>query len=539
MKELTLFHPLNGCSEIPSMLNCPFYYQPCEASLVAARQVQQAIAEMVEWGTEPLDGKMFGVLVVADGDSVGYLQAYSGQIGGRADWSGWVPAVFDYLQPDGYFVTHENEISLLNSRISEMEHSARFQIDCARLSAAEEDKERRIAEYRAFMAEQKALRRERRECGEAEDVLIRESQFQKAELKRLKKLLEEKNAPLKIAVDRHKQQVADLKRQRRMMSDDLQGWLFRQFVLLNGKGKSRNLFEIFGEAITRIPSGAGECCAPKMLQYAFSHGYVPLALAEFWYGKSPVGEVRHHLQFYPACQSKCKPILDFMLEGVDVEPNPLQEQEQETELDVVFDDQYIVVVNKPAGMLSVPGKGARWSALEILERQYTARGKSLRLFPVHRLDMQTSGVLVFAKSVDVQRCLQKEFASHRTKKTYVAVVEGSMTVGAEGVVDLPLSPDYVHRPMQMVDYVNGKAAVTRYEVLSSANGRTRLLLHPEHGRTHQLRVHCAHKDGLGCPIVGDDLYGSHDSRLLLHAMELRLTNAINECEYHLRIEAPF
>lgn len=523
---------------LPDRLNCPFYYQPHPVCLAAAREVYEQIEAMDEWAAEVGEGKMFGILVVQNASGeIGYLKAYSGQICGREDWEGWVPAVFDYLQPDGYFSMHECEIVNVNRQIDDLEKSERHRLDCARLANAQEAAANEIGAYRDFMAEQKVLRGKRRQNGEDEQALVKESQFQKAEFKRLKQRLVVELQPLQNVVNAFDVRVAELRHRRKSMSDSLQKWLFSHFVMINGNGEKRNLLDIFAATPQLVPpSGAGECCAPKLLQYAFLNDMKPVAMAEFWWGRSPVGEIRKHQSFYPACQGKCKPILDFMLEGVDVEPNPLLLPENESKLHVVYEDDYLLVVDKPAGMLSVPGKGSRLSALDLVSKQMGSDGGVL---PVHRLDMQTSGLLMFAKNADIQSVMQRMFASREVKKRYSAVLEGIYEGPSTGTIELPLSADYINRPRQMVDLENGKQAVTIYNILCTRVGKTNVLLFPQTGRTHQLRVHCAHPDGLGIPIVGDDLYGSHGKRLMLHAECLEFVHPVTGADVQITCKAPF
>lgn len=544
-KCLTIIH---SDAQRPQRLNCPYYYQPDALSLLAAQEVQQAIAAMPEWVAEISCGKMFGVLVVeTPNGGVGYLKAYSGQIGGREDWDGWVPAVFDYLQPNGYFCQHENEISYINKKVAELEGSPLHAIACARLARAEKEAEQRVADYRRFMSEQKALRKQRRAEGEADEVLVKDSQFQKAELRRMKAALEAELLPLRDAVDGQKEELLTMKRIRKQKSDALQQWLFSKFVMLNANGEQRTLLDIFKPTAQRIPpSGAGECCAPKLLQYAYEHGYKPLSIAEFWWGESPVGEVRQHLNFYPACQGKCRPILDFMLQGIDVMPNPLEQQECNTRLDIIYEDNWLIAVDKPAGMLSVPGKGQRLSALEILrnqmaqrERGYLPSGFLGELYPVHRLDMQTSGILFFSKSAVMQGDMQKMFAGREVRKQYRALLDGVCECLEQGVIELPLAADFMNRPRQCVDYEKGKSAVTRYNILCTRESKTLIDLFPHTGRTHQLRVHCAHKDGLGIPIAGDDIYGYHADRLYLHAMRIEFLHPITAKQIIVESKCPF
>lgn len=522
---------------LPLRMNCPFYYQPHPICMAVMEEVKKDIESMHEWEDEICEGKMFGILIVRDQDSnIGYLKAYSGQICGRQDWKGWVPAVFDYLQPNGYFKQHEAEITSINEEISQLESSDIHRINCARLAKAEKRAEEQIQEYREKMMHAKTDRAIRRENGEPEEILVRESQFMKAELRRLKQRLGEELEGLRKIVSQHENNIIQLRTQRKNLSDKLQAWLFDQFTMLNGKGEKKTLTEIFADTPAVIPpSGAGECCAPKLLQYAFSHSLQPIAIAEFWWGKSPVGEIRRHLDFYPACQGKCRPILDFMLQGIDVEPNPLEEEETICTLQVIYEDDELIVVNKPAGMLSVPGKGKRLSAQDILSKQYVNNS----IYCIHRLDMQTSGLLLFAKNEAVQRAMQRAFALREVKKTYRAILEGIYTGAKDGTINLPLSADYYNRPRQKVDYESGKAAETHYKIIESAENRSIALLSPLTGRTHQLRVHCAHPDGLGIPIAGDDLYGHHADRLLLHAEEITFTHPTTGETIHVTCKAPF
>lgn len=544
------FCPLTTHHALPDVMNNPFGYVPTPLTQEVMAEVCGIIDSMAEWQQEIAKGKMFGILVVRDVNGrVGYLKAYSGQIQGREDWQGWVPAVFDYLQPDGHFVTNENAITEINQRIDMLEHSPRLAIAAARLAKAEHDATERIEAYRIYVKEQKAQRDERRRNGEAESTLIAESQFQKAELKRLRKDMDVSLQPLRDELDAMHREIAMLKADRKRRSDELQSWLFSQFVMLNAKGDKRTLTDIFAPTPQRVPpSGAGECCAPKLLQYAFREGYAPIAIAEFWWGESPKGEVRRHLECYPACQGKCRPILDYMLQGLAVAPNPFEatpdgdshaEMSEET-LPVIYRDEWVVVVDKPAGMLSVPGKVAGHSAIAIVQRMV---GRETAVYPVHRLDMQTSGLLVFALTKECYVALQQQFADRRTNKEYIAVVERNagmkLAVGSTGTISLPLSPDYMNRPCQRVDHAGGKEALTEYEVLAVQPTTVRMRLRPHHGRTHQLRVHCAHAEGLSMPIVGDSLYGHSAERMLLHAERLQLYNPLSGTHYSLHSPCPF
>lgn len=328
--------------------------------------------------------------------------------------------------------------------------------------------------------------------------------------------------------------------QRRQCSQQLQRWLFDQYSLLNAHGQRRQLVDVWqdyhcSERIRRRyplpPGGTGDCCAPKLLQYAYSQHLKPLCMAEFWWGPPPAaapratdgeaGAIRQHGRFYPACRGKCKPVLTWMLQGLDVDPNPEEQPQQELGIDIVYEDDCILVVNKPAGLLSVPGRLGPYSVANIIHRQYP------NAILAHRLDMATSGLLVAAKNRQAHALLQRQFAAHSVEKRYVALLDG-IPAACSGRISLPLLCDPINRPRQVVDYQRGKPSVTDYEVVSTNSNEdrptARVLLYPRTGRTHQLRMHCAHPDGLGCPIRGDQLYGHPAQRLYLHAEYIELTH---------------
>ena len=495
---------------------------------------------------ETAQGKMFGVLVVADESTgaIGYLAAYSGQIGGRSDQEGFVPAVFDYLQPDGYFKQHEAEISRINQSIDRLESNERMKAAQDIIRQLEKTRRQTIENYRQEMKEAKARRDERRKNGdltpEETQRLTRESQFMKAELHRLKMSVSKETA-LEREYNAFQDDLDQLRRLRRQLSDHLQRWLFSQFNMRDKDGQEADLLTIWAHADTPTdipPAGSGECCEPKLLQYAFTHGLRPLQMAMFWWGESPKDIIRHHLHFYPACNGKCKPILQFMLGDLLPADLNLPISSDSTNdsaataapqtLETVYSDSSIIAVNKPAGLLSVPGKGQRVSALTLLRRMLPhAEGPLL----AHRLDMSTSGLLLAAQTENMYHALQDLFLRHRIHKTYIALVcphaDSPLLDGRQqGTISLPLSPDFLDRPRQRVDHRHGKTAVTDYEVIgrqTDADGHTilRLALRPQTGRTHQLRMHCAHAEGLHAPIVGDPLYGNLAApRMYLHAARL-------------------
>lgn len=324
------------------------------------------------------------------------------------------------------------------------------------------------------------------------------------------------------------------------MSQDLQLWLFHQYQLLNARGETRDLVDIWQDyhCSPRIrqrfplpPGGTGDCCAPKLLQYAYSHQLKPVCIAEFWWGPSPKSLIRHHGQFYPACRGKCKPILTWMLQGLDVDPDPEEAAFPRPDIEVVYEDEVMAVINKPSGLLSVPGKTTDHSVATIAKQRWPGA------LPVHRLDMGTSGLLVVAKTKEAYVALQEQFVKHTVGKRYIALIDGIPEKNC-GRIDLPLTFDPMNRPRQIVDYKKGKSAVTEYKVLETIGSLALVALYPHTGRTHQLRMHCAHQEGLGCPILGDELYGTKADRLYLHCDHLQLSHPVSGEKMSFNLEKP-
>ena len=597
-----MLHTLNVSIPSPRQFTYPFCYDVDPLAEAASLELQRYIADADLMSTEKGCGKMFGVLVVEYEDEEGALQrgflaAYSGLLGGRNDWPYFVPPVFDAQQPDGHFKRTEREISAINREIAAIEHDAEYLQSVAQ---HEQTKKRLQAEVDAFKAEvdaAKVRRDARRKSGEPlseeeQAEMIRESQFMKAELRRRRKAMEQANSTLHIP---HSTFLKSLQRKRKQMSDELQRWLFSAYRMLNAKGEERDLIDIFREYTHAMPpAGAGDCCAPKLLQYAYLHHLRPVCMAEFWWGESPASEIRHHLHYYPACRSKCLPILTHMLKGLDVAPNPLAQKRHTAEPRVLYADEYIMVVDKPAGMLSVPGKAesvrsefsdsANISVEEYFANlqlptnsqftteQFTigeADNSKLKIQnskffkAAHRLDMDTSGLLVLARTEQAYVELQRQFASRETVKRYEAVLSGVPTQnsklktqnssaqpsGCLEAISLPLIADINDRPRQRVDMEHGKPALTLYNIVEvravDANTavayttkkvdkrRTLVHLYPKTGRTHQLRVHCAHPLGLACPILGDPLYGiERADRMYLHAAELTFRHPVTDETMH-------
>ena len=581
-----MLHALSTSIPSPRQFTYPFCYDVDPLAEAASEELQHYIATTGLMSAEKGCGKMFGVLVVEYKDEDGALQrgflaAYSGLLGGRNDWQYFVPPVFDAQQPDGHFKRTEREISAINREISAIEHDPQYLQSVAQ---HEEMTKRLQAEVEAFKVEvdaAKARRDARRKSGEPlseeeQAEMVRESQFMKAELRRRRKAMEQAESAFH---NPHATLLKSLQLQRKQMSDELQRWLFAAYRMLNAKGEERDLIDIFREYTHAMPpAGAGDCCAPKLLQYAYKHRLRPVCMAELWWGESPASEIRHHLHYYPACRSKCLPILTHMLKGLDVAPNPLAQKRHTVEPRVLYADEYILVVDKPAGMLSVPGKADDSASVSVEE--YFANNSKLKiqnskfLKAAHRLDMDTSGLLVLARTEQAYVELQRQFASRETVKRYEAVlcgvpkhttphstfhsdvpepitqnskfkIQNSSTQpdGCLEAISLPLIADINDRPRQRVDMEHGKPALTLYNIVEvrAADANTAVAyttkkadksltlvhLYPKTGRTHQLRVHCAHPQGLACPILGDPLYGTERAdRMYLHAAELTFRHPI-------------
>jgi len=527
--------------ELPSEFTYPFHYIPHPLTVMAAREVQDYLASRTDWTEELSEGKMFGVLIVQTPEGkVGYLAAFSGNLAGSNLHSFFVPPVYDLLQPDGFFRIEEANISAINKRIKELESSRQLTEMRTALAECRAQVDRTLADAKQQMKEAKIVREQRRSEGAGEEeqkAMIRESQFQKAEYKRLEKRLKEEMQQQAEELENQEQLIRQLKQERKTRSAALQQKLFEQFRMLNAKGEVKDLCELFKDTPQGTPpAGTGECALPKLLQYAYQHRLKPLAMGEFWCGKSPKEEVRHEGHFYPSCKGKCAPILKHMLIGLQVAKNPLAENvHKNTEPEIVYEDEWLLVVNKPAGMLSVPGKEALNSVYQFLHERYPeATGPML----VHRLDMATSGLLLAAKDKDTHQVLQALFSGRQIKKRYTAILSGTVSTD-EGVISLPLCPNLHDRPRQIVSFEHGKPAVTRYKVLERKNGKTLIAFYPLTGRTHQLRVHAAHQQGLSCPIVGDELYGKRADRLYLHAAELSFTHPVSGKDITICREADF
>lgn len=546
--ETPCFIPFNedvSHIKLPEKLNFPFYYDVHPLCEIAAKQIQFFLETNNElqhnFGLEnnsdllPI-GKMFGVLIVENKGELGFLAAYSGKLANSNSVAFFVPPVFDMLTDNGYFLRKEEELNAINREIEALENTTdlknlqKKQIDLEATAKQEIDSfKEKIKINKQTRKQERILKKETlsiEEYQQFEADLIKQSLYDKHLLKELTSNFEAELNSIKKDIFILIDQIEILKNLRKQKSNALQNWLFTNYTFLNAESEEKSLLDIFKTALhSQPPAGAGECCAPKLFQYAYKNNLQPIALAEFWWGQSPKSEVRKHQQFYPSCWGKCEPILSHMLKGLQVDENPfLQNPAKDKELEIIYDDPYLVVINKPAEFLSVPGINISDSVYERIKNRYPqATGPLI----VHRLDMSTSGLMVLAKNKDTHEHLQKQFIKRKVKKSYIALLDGLIEPDS-GKIELPLRVDLDDRPRQIVCYEYGKIGVTDFKVLSKTENSTRIQYFPITGRTHQLRVHSAHKSGLNAPIKGDDLYGTKSNRLHLHAHTLEFFHPITK-----------
>lgn len=551
---------------MPFPFTNPFRYAPHPLVKKAAAEVMDRLAKRIKED----DGKMLGVLVCqpADNSSIEqishlhkldcnspekqlyYLAAFSGTVHDdngcvTSTVEGFVPPIIDLTDPEGYFKRKEAEISQINKQFAQLSSSTRLQELQSSLTEAQEKRDVEIQDMQTRISFSKMRRDEiRSETADSNilDELIKESQFQKAELKRIKDKWKLAISEIDSKIQEVQNKITELKTLRARMSDDLQKWIFENALVHNALGESTTIWGLFQNQRLTPPGGTGDCAAPKLLEYAYKNGLRPLAMGEFWYGKSPETAVRTHGHFYPSCTSKCGPLLGYMTMGLNIQEDIKITSQSPI---IIHEDESIIVVEKPSGMPSVPGLDGRPSLEEWLSNHADHRRE---VVAVHRLDMDTSGVMIFAKTRDAEINLKKQFEEHTVRKTYIARLTGRPPQSADlkspepqGIrhdsIDLPLSADYDERPRQKVDFKQGKPAYTEYEIVKeNPDGTADILLHPHTGRTHQLRVHCAHTLGLARPIVGDLLYGGHSAynkegrnvnRLCLHALSINFLHPVS------------
>ena len=547
---------------LPKRFTFPFYYRPHPLCILAAEQLQQYLSTQTQWQhnfglfDDPTNiiGKMFGVLLVRNvKGELGFISAFSGKLAEQNHIHGFVPPVFDLLAQDSFFLSEKVAINKLNEEIKDLGSTPKLLVLRQQLVTLEAEHAQQLSALREELVENRKIRKKQRQALQSigdknQDEIITDKDLQelaqqsvhdKWRLKELTEHSQQSIGMLQVKVNEFADQIAMRKVQRKTLSADLQIRIFRQYQFLNKELEPKSLESIFANtALNTPPAGAGECAAPKLLQYAFQQQLTPLAMAEFWWGASPKSEVKKHKVYYPACTGKCQPILKHMLAGMQLDENLLiRNYGEDKKLDIIYQDQDILIVNKPTEFLSVPGKEISDSVFLRIKQQYPdATGPLI----VHRLDMATSGLMILALNPQANKFLQKQFIHREVHKQYIALIEG-LPLEDEGQINLPLRGDLYDRPKQIVCNQDGKQAKTFWQVLERypERNQTRVLLTPHSGRTHQLRVHCAHAQGLNMSIVGDDLYGTIGSRLHLHAQSLEIKHPTSKEIMMFKVDAEF
>lgn len=534
----------------------PFYYTPSKLAQIAAEELQELLRKedglSHNFGLDRdqdglIIGKMFGVLVVKNTDGkIGYLMAFSGKLAGKNHHPNFVPPVFDMLEEDGFFLKEIEQLNEFNRKIKLLESNPTYVSLLKQQEQLLSDSHDVLTDIRNKISIAKAARKTiRQNLIQEEEIdqntilesLRKESISEQSYYKNQRAHWKLQQDKLEIEIALMLNEINSLKFDRKNQSSELQQKLFDNYIFLNNLGKQKNIGEIFSDTYTqKPPSAAGECAAPKLLQYAFLHGLHPITIAEFWWGQSPKSEIRVHGQYYSACRGKCGPILAHMLEGIEVAENPmLQNPGEGKTLEIIYQDEYLLVINKPAEFLAVPGIHIKDSVAERMKMQFPNASGPL---VVHRLDMSTSGLMLIALTSEVYIDLQKQFIDRKVQKEYEALLDGTLSQD-KGEIKLPLRLDIDDRPRQLVCFKHGKSALTHWEVIERKDGRTRVIFKPITGRTHQLRVHAAHSLGLNAPIIGDDLYGKIDNRLHLHAARIIFSHPVSKEIMDIKLKATF
>jgi len=556
MHLLTCFPVTPRADDIPAIMPSPFANIPHPLAAQACRMLQKRLPALDPPCTAHSTGKMFGVLVVRDADGrIGFLSAFSGMLNGQWQIPGFVPPVFDQAEMDRFLPEGSAELAELSEQLQALENTPQRALLKKQITQLEEQRDLALLELKQQHQAAKAERKQQRaalgdlvnnpsytaEQQRRMAALALASQRHKREAVNAAMHWEKKLQALQKKLHACERQMEQIRSTRSEKSRSLHRQVFASYVLHNHLHEQQPLTDFFADSTP--PAGSGDCAGPKLLAYAHLNHWQPVALAEFWWGASPVTGIRHHGHFYPACRGKCLPILPFMLRGLNVEPEPDYMQPiAEDEPRIVYQDDAIVVVNKPAGLLSVPGKRVKDSVLSRMQQRFP---ESAELRLMHRLDMGTSGLLLLAKHQQANRFLHQQFLQHRVEKRYEAVLAGVLPDDrSEGEIDLPLRIDFDDRPRQTVCYQYGKPARTRWQLIARSRDAagtetSRVWFYPLTGRTHQLRMHAAHPDGLNMAIVGDGLYGTPAERLMLHAQRLCFTHPVSREWMEFEAPTPF
>jgi len=519
---------------LPKKFTFPFYYEPHLLAKIASEELQEYLdfSSIFKRRLGLLNntheiGKMFGVLVVKNSNGkLGYLSAFSGNLPNQSDLMHFVPPVYDILQMDGFFSKENAALIALSNDITTLEMDSHY-ITLQKIVAENNKIAENIISVEKEKLKKRKLQRKLRKKNASpftESLQIQlhnESLHDTFYLRELICYYEDKFISLQEKLNALHLKITRLKSLRNSKSNALHRNIFSQYHFLNSDGKTKSLLSIFKDLNLEAPAGTGDCAAPKLLQFAFLNGLTPIAMAEFWWGKSGNAAIRKHGVFYPSCKGKCEPVLSYMLNGLVLDENPLLKNlAKDKKIEFIFEDEQMLVINKPTELLSVPGKSISDSVFSRLKEIYPESEKHLI---IHRLDMSTSGIMLIAKTKKAHQFLQNQFINRSITKRYIALLDG-LILNNNGEINLPLRVDLDDRPRQLVCFKHGKPAKTMWNVLGIQDQKTRIEFTPITGRTHQLRVHAAHVLGLNTAIVGDDLYGNKADRLYLHAEYIRFTH---------------
>ncbi|HIK37115.1 MAG: pseudouridine synthase [Geminocystis sp.] len=523
------------CPKTGKKLKLPRTVLAEKIALSLCRQLDEANLKVAK-------GKMIGILIVKDTEgNMGVIKAFSGFWNGKREKTGWVSQI-----PSSSLLRFAEKVTLkeLNEikwRIIELENLP-----------VRRDYEQLNQQFQQEWEELRKLHRQKKEERDRKREAIRNSSLPREQIeqkilqldnesrkddwerRKFKQKWKEKLEPLKLEIGKADAEIMELKSKRKELSRKLQKQMQIGYTITNFAGESLSVGRILGKEF--IPTGTGDCCAPKLLHHAAVNQLTPIAMAEVWWGEtSPNGE-KVAGKFYPACKERCQPLLGFLLSGLS-NLSPLPKQYPPLSIPTIYEDEYLLVVDKPSGLPSVPGRGIEH--YDSVVARLSRKPGYEEITAVHRLDKDTSGILVLAKKKEILGCLQKLFANRQVEKIYEAILDGVID-SKEGIISLPLWANPLTSPRQEVNWLKGKPSITSYRLLEVTSSETRLQLIPYTGRTHQLRIHCA--SGLGVAIKGDRIYGRKDDnspRLYLHAREIRFLHpATGDC-LHLKTTTPF
>ncbi len=483
-----------------------------QAVELIARALMLELAQADKFARE---GKMYGVLLVeSKSGERRVLKAFSGLLNGDPVVEGWVPPILGRDRIAAVETETLVDLELMKQELMSLDLSV-MREEYRLLAAGFSD---RLAQLSIEHRQRKELRQQVRDLAPGETCLPELEAQSRQDGRERRQLKQERDLalqPLQAILAQNDERVRELKQQRKIKSRQFQTQMHDAYRLMNFLGTAGSLRKLMPGG---IPTGTGDCCAPKLLHYAATHQFKPIAMAEFWWGEN--SRDKRQGEFYGACAERCQPLMGFMLAGV----TPPAQSLNDFSLPIVYADEYLIAVDKPTELLSVPGRYLHNQDSVLTRLQQFLSGEEI--YPVHRLDFETSGILLVARDRQTCQQLNYQFRHRQVQKVYEAILGGNIGQ-MEGIIELPLSPDPSVRLRQMVDFVSGKPSSTKFRVLEKVNDYTRIEFSPLTGRTHQLRVHAADLRGLGVPILGDTLYGcqvSSTKRLYLHATELIFTH---------------